>query len=261
MTQQPMFRAEDYEKQRFGSQNSASIIVPVILDIFPYTKSVVDVGCGVGAWLAAFTENGVPSIKGFEGGTPDPAQLKVPASAIEKADLRAPPKVVDRYDLAISLEVAEHLPQSSANDFVQFLCRLSDHIVFSAAIPLQGGKDHINEQPLSYWRTLFAEQGYALYDCIRPQIWNDDRIQYWYRQNMVIAISERLARSDLRKLDVTDLIDVVHPALLQNVRSSAAAKIAAIKAAKSISTGSGKNRWAKYFNRYLWARVRPRRGE
>jgi Methyltransferase domain len=219
-----MFHAQNYDAQRHGSEDSAAMVVPLIMSLFPGTKSVIDVGCGVGAWLSAFSANGVPHIRGLEGGQPAPHQLKIPASAIQAADLSNPPEITERYDLALSLEVAEHLPQSSARSFVAYLCGLSDHVVFSAAVPEQGGVNHINEQPLSYWRDLFAEQGYTLYDCLRPRIWNDTRIKVWYRQNMVVAISGKVASGNLRPMSPEDLIDVVHPELFQRARRKARRK-------------------------------------
>lgn len=90
-----------------------------------------------------------------------------------------------RYDLAISLEVAEHLPPHRAKNFVGLLTDLSDFILFPAAIPFQGGKNHVNEQWQDYWTELFESHAYILFDFIRGKIWKDDRIPPWYRQNIL----------------------------------------------------------------------------
>jgi len=104
---------------------------------------------------------------------------------------------------------------------IKFLADLSDVVLFSAALPGQGGVGHINEQPLSYWRSLFAKHGYVFYDAIRPQLWNDDRVAYWYRQNTVLAIkSEVPTPSGLRPIGGGDLVDVVHPNLIATLRTA-----------------------------------------
>ena len=78
-------------------------------------------------------------------------------------------KISDKYDLAISLEVAEHLSPSRSCGFIDDLTNLSDVVLFSAAIPMQGGTNHINEQPISYWANLFLERGFVPISCIRPK--------------------------------------------------------------------------------------------
>jgi len=103
-------------------------------------------------------------------------------------DLAEPIKLGKRFDLAISLEVAEHLPSGCADQFVENLVSLSNFVLFSAAPPLQGGTNHINEQPIEYWVEKFEQRGYVAIDCLRPYLWNDDRIGSWYRQNIMLAV-------------------------------------------------------------------------
>ena len=69
-------------------------------------------------------------------------------------DLAQPLQIDRRFDLALSLEVAEHLPPECGSEFVQTLTDLSSVILFSAAIPFQGGTDHLNEQWPSTGRTV-----------------------------------------------------------------------------------------------------------
>ena len=90
------------------------------------------------------------------------------------------------------LEVAEHLPAKSAPDLIQSLVRLAPVILFSAAVPLQGGLHHVNEQWPTYWRELFQEHHFQMLDLIRKEIWKDPRVKSWYRQNIFL-----LVRSDL----------------------------------------------------------------
>jgi len=92
--------------------------------------------------------------------------------------------------MATSLEVAEHVPESSSRQFVENLTRHADAIMFSAAVPGQGGEFHINEKPLSYWRDLFAQAGYRCFDPVRPTVLNDERVEPWYRYNTLLYVAE-----------------------------------------------------------------------
>ena len=194
------------------SAASAAVVVPLILKLFPETQSVADVGCGTGTWLRAFLDGGVPTVRGFDDGGMDLRQLLIPVSAFRRTDLAKPPAdPSERFDLAISLEVAEHLPPESAEPFIDFLTRLSDRVVFSAATPMQGGRNHINERPASYWKGLFEARGYDVFDPLRGRIWNDDRVAVYYRQNVLVAVKRGFAPDGLRPVRDGDLIDVVHP--------------------------------------------------
>ncbi len=161
-------------------------IVPFIVDTFQ-PGSVVDIGCGTGTFLSVFSEFGVPEILGIDGHWVDRAKLHIPESFFLEVDLEAPIKLDRRFDLAVCVEVAEHLAPAAADRFVEDLCRLSDIIVFSAALPGQGGQNHVNEQPFDYWQDKFAGNGFEFYDLFRPKFWDDDEIDWWYRQNMFLV--------------------------------------------------------------------------
>lgn len=178
-------------------------------------------GCGVGAWLAAFAEAGVERVLGFDGDYVPRDMLKIPDDRFVAANLREPLPIKERFDLAISLEVAEHLPMEAADHFVGTLCGLAPVVLFSAAIPLQGGTEHVNERAQSWWASKFLSRGFRAIDAIRPEIWNDDSVKFWYRQNMLLYANEEAlgANSRLRALaDRTDprMLDVVHPLLLSH---------------------------------------------
>ena len=111
------------------------------------------------------------------------------------------------FDLVQTLEVAEHLDEASADTFVDSLARHGDTILFSAAIPGQGGTHHVNEQWPSYWAEKFARAGYTAYDVIRPRIWADPQVQVWYRQNMLLFARSRVFEGAQPRLDL------VHPDL------------------------------------------------
>ena len=172
---------------RAGSMRSAEEIVPLVLGLVP-ARSVVDVGCGDGSWLAVFRKNGVLDLLGIDGDYVDRNTLQVPQEQFQAADLSKPLQVGRKFDLAVSLEVAEHLPPECAASFVKSLTRLAPIILFSAAIPLQGGMHHVNEQWPDRWAELFQEHDYRLVDCIRKRVWQNDAVEYFYAQNALLFV-------------------------------------------------------------------------
>ena len=124
--------------------------------------------------------------------------------------------------MAISLEVAEHVDKKFSEVFVDNLVRHSDVVLFSAAIPFQGGFRHINEQWQSYWANLFEDRGFLNYDLFRNQIWNDNDIHFWYKQNMIMYINSNnfdiiskvlnyIKEKAIQRLP----LDIVHPELYE----------------------------------------------
>jgi hypothetical protein len=178
-----------FKEQSGGSFEAASVIVPLILRLFK-VNSVVDVGCGVGGWLHEFATNGVGDYLGIDGDYVPRDQLRIPSERFKPMDLRAITDVGRKFDLACSLEVAEHLPESSADDFVSALVATAPVVLFSAAVKGQGGRNHLNEQWQSYWAKRFSSHGYVAFDCVRPQIYHDRRILPWYRQNPLVYCRE-----------------------------------------------------------------------
>jgi SAM-dependent methyltransferase len=149
-------------------------------------RSIVDIGCGTGHWLAEARALGVADTLGIDGPWVDKARLEIPGENFAARDLGAPLRLERRFDLALSLEVAEHLPASAAGTFVESLCDAAEVVVFSAAIPGQGGRRHINEQWPEYWAKLFQEFEYDCFDCLRPRIWQNPRVAWYYAQNSLI---------------------------------------------------------------------------
>jgi SAM-dependent methyltransferase len=181
-----------------GCRSSAEVVVPLILEVHP-AASVVDVGCGQGWWGAEFAKHGCEVI-GIDGGYVPDRQI---GDFVER-DLTASLPRINWYDLAVCLEVAEHLPESRAAGFVEDLCSLAPVVVFSAAVPHQTGAGHVNCQWPSWWAALFAEQGYGVDGSLRWQIWADDRVEPWYRQNILIAS---------RDATPSEPLDVIHPVI------------------------------------------------
>lgn len=166
---------------------SAAIMGTCINDYF-HPKSVVDVGCGDGAFLAEWAKMGVDDYIGIDGEWINPSVLKIPLEKFITHDLNRPIQLSRTYDICTSFEVAEHLEPSSAEDFVRSLTQLSNVVVFSAAIPGQGGTGHINEQWQDYWQAHFKNFNFESFDCIRPQVWEEIEVEPCYLQNTLVYI-------------------------------------------------------------------------
>ncbi len=179
-----------YDDIKAGSLRSARVVLPLVLDIVA-PHSVLDVGCGVGTWLSVCSELGVPDVLGLDGGYVEREQLFIAPDRFVATDLEQPIDLDRRFDLAMSLEVAEHLAPAAADAFVASLVRHADVVLFSAAIPEQGGAHHVNEQWPAYWAARFAAHGYLPADVLRPSVWLDDRVEAWYAQNVLLYLDAR----------------------------------------------------------------------
>lgn len=190
---------------------SPSIVVPIISELLVF-NSVLDVGCGIGTWLHEFEKHGVKDVMGVDGDYVDIKLLNkyLDSSNFKTFDLQEAFNLDRKFDLAISLEVAEHLCEASAHTFIHSLCRHSDTIVFSAAIPGQGGQNHINEQWPSFWVDIFQENGFEVYDPLRSRLWDLTDVDLWYKQNILVYSKLNL---DLPK---PNILDVVHPEYFQH---------------------------------------------
>lgn len=189
-----------------GSLAGARAILPEVLRIVPAT-SVVDVGCGVGGWLEVAGELGVATVRGVDGGHVERDSLRIPVDRFVEVDLAVPGALanVGRFDLAICLEVAEHLPATRADSLIAELTGLAPAVLFSAAIPGQGGMHHVNEQWQSWWADRFRGRGYLPID-VRWRFWDDQRIPWWYRQNTVLYVDRTSAAASHAGETVPDVV-------------------------------------------------------
>ena len=173
-------------------------------------NSLLDIGAGTGSWLAAAREHGVPDILGVDGLPADEALLCVPRELIRIHDLREPFRLGRRFDVAICLEVAEHLPESSADVLVESICAHTNFVFFSAAAPGQQGENHINCKPPSYWQEKFNAFGFICSDSLRERIWTEGDIEPWYRQNLFVAqLNPNVAGREPR------IRHLIHPEMIQ----------------------------------------------
>ncbi len=186
-----------YDSFEESSLHSARVVVPMVLACIR-PNSVADVGCGLGVWLSVFREQGVSEVCGYDGDYVDRSRLRIPQESFHPTDLSNPPAVERRFDLAVSLEVAEHLQPSSSERFAEFLVSLAPVLLFSAAIPEQPGTAHINPHWHSYWHDLFARRGYRALDPLRARLWHNEQVSLHYRQNVFLYVEEDWLARDPR---------------------------------------------------------------
>ena len=184
-----LYEELDYEVWLAGSTESARVAVPLIMDALS-PRSVVDVGCGLGAWLAVFKEHAVEDVYGYDGPWVDRSKLLVAPGEFEGADLRKPLVAERRFDLSLCLEVAHVLEPEHAKPLVASLTALGEIVVFSAGIPGQGGSTQLNEQWPGYWAALFASHGYVATDPFREALWEQPDVKWWFAQNMLAFAPE-----------------------------------------------------------------------
>lgn len=193
------------------SRKIANIIMPCVIEqVKP--KSIVDFGCGEGMWLSV-AKNIDKSIEilGLDGSYVKRERLKIPEECFRTVDLEKGIKLACKYDLAMSLEVAEHLNEKNSDLFVESLTCSSDNILFSAAIPGQGGRNHINEQWQSYWVDKFEEKGYFADISLRKYFWDEEGITPWRRQNILFFSKRGKNLLDTKK----EIYDIVHPKMFE----------------------------------------------
>jgi SAM-dependent methyltransferase len=182
-------------------------------------KSVIDIGCGYGFFLAQAKKAWNARVLGLDGGWVDIAKSQICRDEFIACDIENGVQLTDRYDLAVSLEVAEHLNVAGGEHLVTGLTRCANIVLFSAAIPGQGGQGHVNEQYLDYWCTHFKQRGFAAVDILHPSVWSNEKLFPWFRQNLVIFINESVHLGSLEYLRAhqveSHVLSRVHPVYYQ----------------------------------------------
>jgi SAM-dependent methyltransferase len=233
----------DYADWLNGSLESARIAAPLVVEAVA-PSSVVDVGCGLGAWLVAFQAAGVHDVVGVDGPWVDTERLLIPRDRFVVADLRAPVDLGRRFDLALCLEVAQILAPEEAGVLVATLAGLADVVVFSAAVPGQGGIEHRNEQWPAYWAERFAAVGFAASDPFRVPLWQEPDVKWWFAQNLLcVARPEALARHPVvarAACPEGGPLPLVHPGCLAEANA---------RAARPMTMPAGPGRLSRAFRR------------
>jgi SAM-dependent methyltransferase len=214
------YTREYFLEQRAVGRCAAEIVVPRLMELAAPT-SVVDVGCGSGSWLSVFRDRGVEDIVGIDSEAVPADVLAVPAATVIRHDLTRLLTLNRAFDLVLCLEVVEHIPPWAGERVIALLTSLSPLVVFSAAIPGQGGTSHVNEQWPEYWAERFDDHGYVPIDCLRRKIWNEPAVAWWYAQNMLLfanstALEDKpKLRSELDLMGTSQL-SLVHPRLYES---------------------------------------------
>ena len=125
-------------------------------------SSIIDYGCGIGAYLESGLNNNVTKLRGFDIGGDALVPYIIPSVSSHIEILDCTNKIeTDKYDCVVSLETGEHIEPEGSDMFVDNICNsLNDGgvVLFSAAPPGQGGSGHINCQPKSFWIGKFQER-------------------------------------------------------------------------------------------------------
>jgi cyclopropane fatty-acyl-phospholipid synthase-like methyltransferase len=186
---QGVYHADYFDTDVEPAALTASRVIAesVVRDLAP--ASLVDLGCGTGALIAGLAARGV-SVVGLEYSDAGIERTRGRGVEVHRFDVRHDSVAAyGRFDVALSTEVAEHIPERFADRLVRGLVKLGRTVVFTAATPGQGGTDHVNEQPHEYWLEKFAATGYA-FDSQLSARWRDEwsraGIQHWYWKNVMV---------------------------------------------------------------------------
>lgn len=167
---------------------SARRVIKQLESIITLPKSVLDVGCGVGGWSLAFKEAGVKNLILLDHPSNSRENLLFQENEFYTADFQITIPQVYKADLVICFEVLEHINPKYCHAVIEYLTKCSDTVLFSAAIPGQGGYNHVNENFSSYWEAIFEQFGFRKYDIVRPLILFDNQIEYFIRQNIFLYV-------------------------------------------------------------------------
>jgi hypothetical protein len=193
-----------------GTILAAHAMVSMLHGLFK-PRNVLDLGCGDGAFSREFIKHGCP-VAAFDRTQP----ALIARESWDYINLLAPYNFTSHYDLALCLEVAEHLPTGHVTDeLIRNLCQSADVVVFSAAIPLQGGSGHVSEHWQSFWAEKFSRYSYLPCSVVRDYLWNLSHIPPWYAQNTLVYA--RQATLDFYNLNATTHLDAIHPNLWLHV--------------------------------------------
>ena len=212
-----------YDSDFYATLNQSSEIASQVYIEYLYQfikpQSVVDVGCGYASWLKACKKFGSIKLTGVDGKWNNGELVQSLGFSFISMDLDLIDNPIPVHDLAISLEVAEHLKPSSSKTFIENLTKISNVVLFSAAFTNQGGTNHINERNPSFWGRIFNDLDYVAFDLFRENFWGDDRVGFWYRQNCFLYCKRNsneyktLIDNNVRVVNNLDFLDCVHPDL------------------------------------------------
>jgi len=191
-TKKQLYDKTFFERNTIDAKlKSVDIVLNEVITIFPKCNSAVDFGCAMGTWLKGLEKYGITDIRGYDGKWVDQSKLLISPECFFEADFDKPIEIDRKFDLAISIEVGEHLHESSATSFIENITKSADFVLFSAAIPFQGGENHVNEQWPEYWNEIFNRFGFVCIDCIRKRLWDNYDVVDFYRQNILLFVNKK----------------------------------------------------------------------
>ncbi|NEQ79577.1 MAG: class I SAM-dependent methyltransferase [Moorea sp. SIO2I5] len=181
--------AFDYNSEYFTSEifdtNYQAIASTIVKTYQP--KRVAEFGCGPGHLTRELARLGVEvtAVDGYS--EPDFSESSI---EFHKLDLNDEVAIANRFsnhnfDLAISLEVAEHLEPETSPILISWMTSVAPIVVFSAAVPSQSGHGHINLHSRDYWHRLFTKHNFVVADRIREKLRQIPNVAPWYRYNII----------------------------------------------------------------------------
>ncbi|AFY32503.1 class I SAM-dependent methyltransferase [Calothrix sp. PCC 7507] len=183
-TQTISYSAKYFQSRTF--ETDYQTLAAVIFELY-HPQTVAEFGCGPGHLSRELAKLGVKvtSVDGH-------SQPSFTGLAVEfhHLDLNDPIAIANffankHFDLAICLEVAEHLQPQSSPILVKWLTSVAPVVIFSAAVPHQGGHGHINLQPREYWHNEFMQRQFIAADRVREELRATSSIAPWYRYNVI----------------------------------------------------------------------------
>ncbi len=195
------------EEMTLGSHLAFDSGLKILKPILKPGMSVLDFGCGRGDWLKAAIKLGAKRVLGLETYALNKPDLPY---EVEFQDITEPIFLGETFDIAICVEVAEHIPTEKSDILVENIANSANIIAWSAACPGQGGCFHINEQKPLFWHEKFLKQGFICVD-LRSLFWDDKNIEPWYRQGILFYFKEHLVPYEFKNYIVNKPMHLIHP--------------------------------------------------
>lgn len=175
--------AEDHDLLPLFDVELADALIAVFHDV----KSTIDVGCGTGYYAGRFAAMGVDRAVGIE---PNPitGTYLGGAEAIT-ADVTAGDDLgLGAFDLAMSLEVVEHIPRERHDRFFDFLCSSARrYVVFAGGTPGQAGVGHIACRPETEWEAELNQRGWVRHPHL-TRFLRTSAFYWWSRRNTMVFV-------------------------------------------------------------------------
>jgi len=151
------YSLEYYQALNREEGPQAKALAEAITELY-HPQSVIDLGCATGLYLEPFTCR-VTGLD-FSKAAFDERVLRIAPQDCILFDLTNADFRPMKHDVALCLEVVEHIGCEHADTLVANICKASDTIGMTAAPPAQAGLNHVNCQPQSYWEEKFAQHGF-----------------------------------------------------------------------------------------------------